>query len=170
MKKGGKNYSLDIKPAKGKKRLKVQRREPSSDYLKYYRVARYWARRKYNVNQNDLEVLLFLYSERFFTKTKFRQYENIFEWEKARWDKLSRDKWISMWRRTAPGQHAIYEVSLKGKRMMASFYKKLEGKENYPTDAKQNPVFDRKVCTYTDKVFSSQMLKINKENDKRKGK
>ena len=45
--------------------------------------------------------------------------------------------------------------------MMASFYRKLNGEEEFPTTTKSNPTFKRD--TYTKKVMSNEMLRINKE-------
>ena len=166
MKKAGKKHSVVV--TKSKKTKRIQRAEPASDYMKYYRVAKYWMRERYGISNSDLEALLFLYSEVFFSKTKFKQYENIFSWERSRFDRLIRDKWVSNWRKAAPGQHAIYEVSLKGKRALVSFYKKLEGSEPYPTTKNRNPLLNPATKTFTDKIYYMQMLKINKEHQKNK--
>lgn len=161
MKKGGVKHYVSVKKSK-----LVQRELPVSDYLKYYRVARYWMKKRYGMNNNDLEVLLYLYSEGFFSRDKFRKYENIFSWERNRFDRLLSNKWIHPWRKAAPGQHAIYELSIKGKRAMASFYKKLEGSEAYPMTRNRNPLLDPKNRSFTDKVYTLQMRKVNKENKK----
>jgi hypothetical protein len=41
-----------------------------NDYLKYWRVIRYYIKNKYGLTQADLDILLFLYSEQYFTKDK----------------------------------------------------------------------------------------------------
>lgn len=166
MKKHGYNHKLTITDPNKSKR--AQRVEPISDYLKYYRVARYWMKKRYGMSNNDLEVMLFLYSEGFFSKTKFKQYENIFGWEKIRFNRLVANKWISSWRKPSPGQHAIYEVSLKGKRALQSFYKKLEGSEPYPTTKNRNPLLNPQTKSFTDKVYFMQMQTINKEHRNKK--
>lgn len=169
MKKAGKKHSVVVtKPRTNNKTKRIQRTVPVSDYLKYYRVARYWMKKRYGLNRNDLETLLYLYSEGFFSKTKFMEWANIYSWEKLRFNRLVSEKWISNWRKAAPGQHAIYEVSLKGKRAMVSFYKKLEGTEPYPTTKNRNPLLNPATKTFTDKVYYMQMLKINKEHQKNK--
>jgi len=48
-----------------------------SDYLKYWRVIRYWVKAKYNIGTPELELLLFLYSEQMFTKSRFQEFETI---------------------------------------------------------------------------------------------
>ncbi len=41
------------------------------DYLKYWRVIRYFIKAKYNLTQADLDILFFLYSESYFSKDRF---------------------------------------------------------------------------------------------------
>ena len=48
-----------------------------NDYLKYWRVIRYFVKAKYGLSTADLEVLLFLYSEKYFGKGK-----SFFPWPK----------------------------------------------------------------------------------------
>ena len=42
-----------------------------SDYLKYWRVIRYFIRAKYKLTTADIETLLFLKTESYFGKDKF---------------------------------------------------------------------------------------------------
>ena len=36
------------------------------NYLKYWRIIRYWVKAKYNLTTPDIEMILFLYSEDYF--------------------------------------------------------------------------------------------------------
>ena len=47
------------------------------DYLKYWRVVRYFIKAKYNLSQADLDIILFLYSEKYFSKDDFVKLELI---------------------------------------------------------------------------------------------
>ena len=44
-----------------------------SDYLKFWRVIRYYVKAKHQISQADLDIILFLYSEGYFGKEKFEQ-------------------------------------------------------------------------------------------------
>ena len=44
-----------------------------TDYLKYWRVIRYYVKAKYNISTGELDMLLFLYSEDYFSKDKFKE-------------------------------------------------------------------------------------------------
>ena len=64
------------------------------DYLKYWRVIRYYIKNKYGLTQADLDILLFLYSEQYFTKDKFKEFDALVSWNVNRFDTLLRDGWI----------------------------------------------------------------------------
>ena len=43
-----------------------------TDYLKYWRVIRYYVKAKYSISTGELDMLLFLYSEDYFSKPTWR--------------------------------------------------------------------------------------------------
>ena len=43
----------------------------TDDYLKYWKVIRQYVKVKYELTQSDLDMLLFLYSEKYFDRAKF---------------------------------------------------------------------------------------------------
>ena len=59
-----------------------------NDYLKYWRVIRQYIKIKYNLTQSDLDILLFLKSESYFSKDKFEEFNEILSWDKQRFEKL----------------------------------------------------------------------------------
>ena len=69
------------------------------DYLKYWRVVRYYIKSKHGLTQADLDVLLFLYSEKYFDKDKFQEFNELLSWDVKRFDKLLKDKWIEVFRK-----------------------------------------------------------------------
>lgn len=151
-------------PGKGYKdkvRINYDRKQPTFDYLKYFRVIRYWVKRTHGIGLADLEMLLFLYSERLFSRTTFNDYEEVFSWDVTRFEKLLRDGWISKWRKSEGNQKALYEVSYKGKRLIVSVYKKLAGEEPISESPQRNPIF-KKDSPYTDKVYRRAILRMNK--------
>ena len=103
-----KNYSIPI-------RKNTSRRKPNYDYLKYWRTIRYWIKAKYKLTTPDIEMLLFLYSENMFTKTKFKRFEQIMSWDVNRFDKLLRDDWIHVWRKRKGKEATLYELTYKSK-------------------------------------------------------
>ena len=60
----------------------------SQDYLKYWRVVRYFIKKKYNLTTSDLEMLLFLKSEGRFSKENFQEFNELLSWDKSRFERL----------------------------------------------------------------------------------
>ena len=128
------------------------------NYLKYWRVIRY-IKMKYKLNTGDLDMLLFLYSEDYFSKDKFKEFDKLLSWNVTRFDRLLRDGWIEVFRKRVGKNKALYELSYKGKRVVNSIYKKLNGDE-IPS-SEHNPIFHRNV-SYTDKVYKNFIKEMNK--------
>jgi hypothetical protein len=129
------------------------------DYLKYWRVIRYFYKRKYGLGQADLDMLLFLYSESYFTKDKFTEFDELLSWDINRFERLLHDGWIVVFRKRMGARKALYELSYKGTRMVTEIYKKLNGDE-IPTSVSHNPVFKKNV-SYADKVYRNMIISMN---------
>lgn len=130
------------------------------DFLKYWRVIRYFVMRKYNVNTQELDMLLFLYSEEYFNVDKFKEFNSVLGWNKNRFNKLKKEGWIETIKPYRfGGPKALYGLSYKTLRMIGSIYDLLEGKP-IPTSKSKNPIFLAKGG-YSDKVYRKQILKMN---------
>ena len=133
---------------------------PTPNYLKYWRVIRYWAKAKYGLTTPDLDMLFFLHSEEYFNKTKFKEFEEVMSWDVNRFNSLLRDGWKHVWRKRR-GKHAtLYELTYKAKMAISTIYKKLNGEE-IPTSLSGNPMFAKNV-SYTDKVYRNFIKSMNK--------
>jgi hypothetical protein len=133
-----------------------------SDYLKYWRVVRYFIKSKYGLTTADLDMLLFLYSEKYFDKGQFEEYQKIMSWDKNRFEKLRQDGWIEVFRKgiTRRKIRTVYSLSYKTKRVIKSIYDKLEGKE-IPTSPTSNPMF-MKNASFSDKTHRNMIIEMNK--------
>ena len=129
------------------------------DYLKYWRVIRYFIKANYNITQAELDMLLFLRTERFFSKDRFKEFDELLSWNVNRFDKLKRDGWIEVFRKRAGKKKAIYQLSFKSQRMLTSLYEKLQG-EAMPTSPSKNPMFKKNV-SYSDKVYRNMIKEMN---------
>jgi len=138
-----------------------RRSAPSYDYLKYWRVIRYFIKAKYNISQAELDILLFLYSEKYFSKDKFEEFDKLLSWDENRFDKLLRDGWIALFRpyNQKTREKALYEISYKGRRMVGSIYKKLNGEE-IPVSQSTNPIFAKNV-SYSDRRYREFIREMN---------
>lgn len=153
-------YRIDIKPRPTKKRL--SRIYPENNYMKYWRVIRYWAQRQYGVTMIELEILFFLHDEMLFNKTTFDTYDNIFRWDDMRMARLKEKGMINTWREPTKNISRLFELSYKAKRMIGSIYKKLNGEEPIPVTPSRNPIFFKKA-SFTDKTFAIAIRQFNKE-------
>ena len=131
-----------------------------SDYLKYWRVVRYFIKVKYGLSTEELDMLLFLYSEQYFDNSKFKEFNNLLGWNRGRFLKLVREGWIEVFRKGQRGIKSIYCLSYKSKRVIKSIYNKLEGEE-IPTSQTSNPIFAKNV-SYSDKVYRNMIIEMNK--------
>lgn len=122
-------------------------------------MVRYYIKMKYKLNTGDLDMLLFLYSEDYFSKDKFKEFDELLSWNVNRFDSLLRDGWIEVFRKRVGNRKALYELSYKAKRVINSIYKKLNGEE-IPS-SEHNPIFHRNV-SYTDKVYKNFIKEMNK--------
>ena len=130
-----------------------------ADYLKYWRVIRYYVKSKYNLTQADLDILLFLYSEKYFTRAQFKEFDNLLSWDKKRFDSLLARGWIETFRKNIGRQRAIYCLGYPATRMIQSIYNKLNGEE-IPELTSDSPMF-RKNVAYSDKVYRNMIKKMN---------
>ena len=129
------------------------------DYLKYWRVIRYFIKQKYGLTQAELEMLLFLRSEKYFSKDDFDELDELLSWNKNRFEKLRQEGWIEVFRKKEGKRRVVYQLSYKAQRMITTLYKKLEGEE-IPESKSSNPLFLKNV-SYTDKVYRNFILKLN---------
>jgi len=133
---------------------------PQDDYLKYWRVIRYYTQRKYNLKTAELDMLLFLRSERYFTKQKFKEFNTLLSWDDKRFYKLMKEGWIERFSWKKKRHTTIYKVTNKSQSMMTIMYRQLNGDE-LPVVADVNPLF-RKNVKYTDKVYRNMIKNMNK--------
>jgi hypothetical protein len=130
------------------------------DYLKYWRVIRQFVKIKYGLTQSDLDILLFLYSEKYFDRGKFEEFDSLLGWDKQRFENLRQADWIIVFRKRMGARKAIYQLSIKSVRMIQSIYRKLSGEE-IPVSSSNNKMFAKNV-SYSDKVYRNMIIEMNK--------
>jgi len=134
--------------------------------LKHYRIIRKWACRNNNLNDADLELLIYLDCIDLFNKNDFKIGSYSYSWDNRRWNRLLKEDWITVWRnrnRTTQKYH-IYKVSFKGKQLISRVYRMMLGEEDIPTSTKRNSIMKGK--TYTDKVLITSINNVNKDKNR----
>jgi len=115
--------------------------------LKHYRIIRKWACKTNNLNDADLELLIYLESIDLFTKDDFKKGTYSYSWDNRRWNRLLKQGWITVWRernRTTQ-KYNIYKVSIKCKQLTSRMYRIMLGEENMPTHKIKNNSYINKV-------------------------
>lgn len=128
------------------------------DYLKFWRVISYYFKSRHGLSQAELDTILFLYSEKYFNKQKFQEFNELLSWDKKRFYKLLQDGWICVFRKRTGTRSTVYQLSNKGVNLCISIYKKLNGEE-IPTSLSQNSMFLKNV-SYADKVYRNMIKEM----------
>ena len=124
---------------------------PKNNYLKYYRVVRYFIKKKYNLSQADLEMLYFLHDEEYFSVDDFKNYNYLMSWDKNRFQRLRKEGWIEIFRKHSSRRKALYQLSYKAINVLRSVYNKLAG-QVMPVSKEANPLF-RSDISYKDNSY-----------------
>jgi hypothetical protein len=140
-----------------------QPRDKRLNFLKNWRVVRYYIMRRYNITQVELEMILYLYDENVFTKRDFKDFEQSMAWRKERFDHMIEKEYIRLWRKGYEGQANMYELTMKAKMICNQTYKKLTGEEHISESPHQNIVF--KGEKYMDKIYRRLIKKMNERRD-----
>ena len=134
--------------------------------LKYYRLIRKWACKTNNLNDADLELLIYLDCKGHFTRNQFIDGTYTYSWDKNRWERLRKEGWIDVWRhrnRTTI-KYTVYKLSLKAKHLIMRIYRIMLGEEDIPTSHRRNKIM--KGNTYMDTVLKTAINNVNKDKDR----
>jgi|TARA_B110000908_G_scaffold15613_1_gene17818 uncharacterized protein YqgQ len=143
---------------------KIQPRERQSNFLKYWRIVRYYIKRKYDISLMELDMLLYLYDTPIFKKEDFNYYGNTMSWDKKRFYEMISKGLIKEWRpgKEKYGRSKIYELTHKGKSICSLTYKKLLQEEPISEDPRSNPLFKNE--NYMDKIYNKVIQKMNSKS------
>ena len=148
---------------------RFDKKEPEWDFMKFYKIVKYWAKMKYGLSTADLELLFFLYSEMPFSKADFKTFTQVFPFDVSRFERLLRDKWIVKWRNRTATEGALYVLAYKGNQAVTTIYKKLTG-DLISEDRRENKLFKKTGLTYSNKTHRNALIEMNKEYRKRNSK
>lgn len=137
-----------------------------SNYLKYWRVVRRFVKRKWDLTEGDIDVLLFLYSENYFSKQRFNEYEKTISWDSRRFDKLLTEGWITVFRPRTGNQKTLYQLSFRSSQVVEFIYETLnQSKPVPPIKRKQHYVtrlkMGERTYRYSDKTYVKMIEEMN---------
>ncbi len=131
--------------------------------LKHYRIIRKWACKNNDLNDADLELLIYFDCMDLFTREDFKIGTYSYSWDNRRWNRLLKEGWIIVWRQhnRTTQKYNIYKVSFKCKQLISRMYRIMLGKEDIPTSMRRNPAMKR--ISYSDKVLATAIENVNKD-------
>ena len=134
--------------------------------FKHYRIIRKWACKNNDLNDADLELLIYLDCIDMFTKHDFEIGSYSYSWDNKRWNKLLKNNWIKVWRKRnrTTQKYNIYKVSFKCKQLINKIYKIILGYEDIPTSERRNIIMRKD--TYTNKVLRTSIYNVNNDINK----
>tara|TARA_S200002703_G_scaffold138277_1_gene128418 strand:- start:24 stop:467 length:444 start_codon:yes stop_codon:yes gene_type:complete len=144
--------------------------EPSDirelNLLKHYRIIRKWACKNYELNDADLELLIYFDCMDLFTREDFKIGTYSYSWDNRRWNRLLKEGWITVWRKhnRTTQKYNIYKVSFKCKQLISRMYRIMLGTEDIPTSLHRNKIMQGK--TYMDKVMITSINNVNKDKNR----
>ena len=127
--------------------------------FKHYRIVRKWACKTNDLNDADLELLMYLEAVDLFTKDDFKKGTYSYSWDNRRWNRLLKQGWIVVWRRRnrTTQKYHIYKVSQKCKQLTSRMYRIILGEEDMPTTKLE------KSNKYSFKVTTKAVEYVNKD-------
>ena len=134
--------------------------------LKHYRIIRKWACKNNDLNDADLELLIYFDCMDLFTKHDFEIGTYSYSWDNRRWNRLLKNDWIVVWRnrnRTTQ-KYNIYKVSFKCKQLISRMYRIMLGEEDIPFSERRNKIINGN--SYTDKVLTQAIYNVNKDKER----
>lgn len=142
---------------------------PEYDFLKNWTLIKKWAIVNYELRSSaELELLLYLYSEKLFTRTDVMNRMNFMSWDAKMMKRLEERDFIYIWRKRWIGEPNVYDLTHKAKRMINSIYKKLLGLEPIPESTRRNKAF-LKNAPYSHKTLAIAIKDHNESlKEKRK--
>jgi hypothetical protein len=134
--------------------------------MKHYRIIRKWACKNNDLNDADLELLIYLDCIGFFNKKDFEMGVYSYSWDNRRWNRLLKEGWIVVWRhRNRTTQlHHLYQVSFKCKQLIQRVYRIMLGEEDLPISKRRNKLIAGN--SYTDKVMTKAIYNVNKDKNR----
>ena len=137
-----------------------QPKDKDYDFLKNWRVVRYYIQKRYELSLPDLELLLYLYDENIFDKDTFNEFASSLSFDRNRLSNFVDRELISEWRPGKKAKHKrLWTLTQRGKLICSHTYKKLLGLELISEDPYRNKIM--KGDNYMDRVYRSLIKKMN---------
>ena len=121
--------------------------------LKHYRIIRKWACKNNELNDADLELLIYFDCMDHFTKHDFKMGTYSYSWDNRRWNRLLKNRTTQ--------KYNIYKVSFKCKQLISRMYRIMLGEDDIPASERRNKIISGN--SYTSKVLTQAIYNVNRD-------
>lgn len=121
------------------------------NYLKYWRLVRYYIKREEGINEKDIDMLLYIYSERPFRWDYFNKYDTSFAFDSRRFGRFLQMGYITKYRDNYKNSAGLFIITHKGKKICDTIYKILEGRKKIVF--KDKKMFSNRVMARANKIM-----------------
>jgi len=155
--------SISVKKKRKTKQI-YQLSERQEDFLKDWKIVRYYIQKKYNLTLSELEILLHLYSSGPFTRDYFFEFAALSDWDKGKLKNMMDRGFIYVYRKKKGREPRLYDLTHQAKYICNLTYKKLLKKEPISENPRSNPMFV-KDASFTDKIYRRIIEKMNRKTN-----
>lgn len=142
--------------------------EKEFDFLKFYIIVSYYYKKKFfpDLQPREIEFLLFLYSEPPFTRTDFKDYEEMLAWNRKRLNDYIKAGYIIEYQVKNPknkkgSRSKLFTLSSKTKGTIRGMYDRLLLRYKISERKQHNPLFRVRARSYVDKRFAKKIKQMN---------
>jgi hypothetical protein len=158
-----------LKKSKNEGKISIVTNNREYDFLKYYFLVKTWASVRFNLKYEEIEFLMYFYSEVYFTNKDFDIYARAI---------LNKGKDINRFVdlglvEILPNQEKVvkrtnkcYKLTHKSKKMISAIYKKLVLDEQIDENPMNNPLFLNHSTSYKDKRIRELIKDMNYRRSK----
>jgi hypothetical protein len=139
------------------------------DFLKYYFLVKTWASVRYNLKYEEIEFLMYFYSETFFTNKDFDIYAKAILNKSKKIDRfvdLGLIEMLSGQEKVVKRTNKCYRLTHKCKHMIMSIYRKLVLEESIEENPMNNPLFLNISTSYKEKRIRELIKDMNDRRSK----
>lgn len=135
------------------------------DFLQYSRLVFKWAVENYDLNRNQIDLLLYLYPKAVFTKSEFMHFHRTMGiWESKTLNMLIDKGFIRIWRKKKGKDRQLYELTDKGRRLCSRMHRMCTGEEEIPMTAATNKMVKNKDHDNTPRINQYWLKMMERSN------
>lgn len=129
-----------------------------SDYLKFYKIVYWYTRKVYTLSNGELDMILYLYSEKYFTEEYFNSYSKLFGYDMKLRNMVNRG-FIMIYAKRYTGRH-VYQLTPTATKIVHFIYRTLNGKP-ISMVSKTMKALGRRDALPSERKYLEKIMKMN---------